>query len=69
MTPDEDVRLRAAMGEYLKVDEPARVDAVHIIALLSLTGARRGEVLSATWDQFDLDAGVWTKPASTTKTA
>lgn len=69
LTPDEDVRLRAAMAEYLQVDDPARVDAVHIIALLSLTGARKGEVLSATWDQFDLDAGVWTKPASTTKTA
>ena len=32
-----------------------------------LTGARRGEVLSATWDQFDLAGGVWIKPAATTK--
>ena len=32
-----------------------------------LTGARRGEVLNATWDQFDLDRAVWTKPAATTK--
>ncbi len=32
-----------------------------------LTGARRGEVLSATWDQFDLEAGVWTKPSAHTK--
>ena len=32
-----------------------------------LTGARRGEVLAATWDQFDLDLGVWTKPGATTK--
>lgn len=37
------------------------------IKLLLLTGSRRNEVLSATWDQFDLDKGVWTKPAHTTK--
>lgn len=35
--------------------------------LLLLTGARKGEVLGATWDQFDLDRAVWTKPAHTTK--
>lgn len=40
---------------------------VHIIRLLMLTGARRGEVLNARWEQFDLDGGVWTKPAATTK--
>jgi integrase len=34
-----------------------------------LTGARRGEVLGADWSQFDLDQGVWTKPAATTKQA
>lgn len=38
-----------------------------VIRLLMLTGARRGEVLNATWDQFDLDRAVWTKPAATTK--
>jgi len=35
--------------------------------LLLLTGARRGEVLSATWDQFDLGRSLWTKPAHATK--
>jgi integrase len=39
----------------------------HIIRLLLLTGARRGEVLNARWEQIDLEAGVWTKPAATTK--
>lgn len=39
----------------------------NIIRLLLLTGARRGEVLTARWDQFDLTEGVWTKPGSTTK--
>lgn len=38
-----------------------------VIRLLMLTGARRGEVLNARWDQFDLDRAIWTKPAATTK--
>ena len=37
------------------------------IRLLLLTGARRGEVLAATWSQFDLEVGVWTKPSAATK--
>lgn len=37
------------------------------IWLLVLTGSRRNEVLSATWNQFDLEKGIWTKPAHTTK--
>jgi integrase len=32
-----------------------------------LTGSRRGEVLTSTWDQFDLEKGVWTKSAHSTK--
>jgi len=32
-----------------------------------LTGARRSEVLSADWGQFNLDSGVWSKPAASTK--
>jgi integrase len=64
---------------YLKNDElPRLVEALkshrnqqtaNAIRLLLLTGARRGEVLSATWGQFDLVTGVWTKPAATTKQA
>lgn len=38
-----------------------------VIRLILLTGARRGEALNARWDQFDLEAAVWTKPAATTK--
>jgi integrase len=37
------------------------------IRLLLFTGSRRNEVLHATWDQFDLEKGVWTKPAHSTK--
>ncbi|MGC2044659.1 MAG: site-specific integrase, partial [Pseudolabrys sp.] len=44
--------------------EPMSVNA---IKLLMLTGARRGEVLGATWPMFDLDNGVWTKPSAHTK--
>ena len=39
----------------------------NVIRLLMLTGARKGEVLAARWDQLDLAAGVWTKPGATTK--
>ena len=35
--------------------------------LLLLTGARKNEVLQATWDQFNLESGVWTKPSHLTK--
>jgi integrase len=35
--------------------------------LLLLTGARKSELLQASWDHFDLEKGVWTKPSSLTK--
>lgn len=37
------------------------------ITLMLYTGCRRGEALNATWDQFDEDLRIWTKPASATK--
>lgn len=51
------------------VDGHANQQSADAIRLLALTGARRAEVLSATWRQFDLDAGMWSKPASSTKDA
>ncbi|HQS84870.1 MAG TPA: tyrosine-type recombinase/integrase [Alphaproteobacteria bacterium] len=39
----------------------------NVIRLLVLTGSRRNEVLGASWDQFDLERGVWTKPSHMTK--
>ncbi len=62
---------------FLDITEIARLSDVlnehknqrmaDVIRLLMLTGARRGEVLNATWDQFNLDRAVWTKPAHMTK--
>lgn len=37
------------------------------VKILIYTGARKNEALKATWDQFDLDQQVWTKPSSSTK--
>lgn len=61
LTAEELGRLSKALKGY-----PDRRIA-DALRLLVLTGARRGEVLSATWDQFDLGRGVWTKPSHHTK--
>lgn len=41
--------------------------SANAIRALIFTGMRRTEVLSGTWDEIDLAAGVWTKAASNTK--
>ncbi len=61
LSADEIQRLSVALGK-----QPNQT-AANVIRLLLLTGARSGEVLNATWDQFDLPAGVWTKPSAHTK--
>jgi integrase len=48
------------------VEHPEQVSA-NAIRFLMLTGARRGEVLNARWDMFDLGAGLWVKPSAHTK--
>lgn len=58
---DEIARLVAALEAH-----PQRNSAEAILFML-YTGCRRGEALSATWEQFDLSARVWVKPAATTK--
>lgn len=63
LTPAEIARL----GEVL-VAHPEKTSC-RAIRLLLLTGARRGETLAATWAQFDLERGVWTKPSTATKQA
>lgn len=61
LTPAEIARL----GEVLAT-HPEKASC-RAIRLLLLTGARRGEMLSATWTQFDLEKGAWVKPSSATK--
>jgi integrase len=53
--------LARALQEH---SEPVSANA---IKLLMLTGARRSEVLGATWAMFDLENGIWTKPSAHTK--
>jgi integrase len=65
------------VGRYLEGDELDRLvaalaadrnqTAADAIRLMVLTGVRSGEVFKAVWPQFDLEAGVWTKPSSHTK--
>jgi len=54
-------RLWAVLDKY-----PTQLTA-YIFKFLLLTGARKGEALQATWDQFDLEKGIWTKPSHVTK--
>ncbi len=61
LTPAEIARLAEVLAGHRE-----RVSC-NAIRLLLLTGARRGEMLSATWAQFDLSKGVWTKPSAATK--
>ncbi|HVE22192.1 MAG TPA: tyrosine-type recombinase/integrase [Acidocella sp.] len=63
LTPAEIARLSEALNQ---ADE--RMSA-NVVRLLLLTGARKGETLAAKWSDFDLEAGTWTKPGATTKTA
>ena len=49
------------------LNEHKEQDSANAIKLLMLTGARKSEVLGATWDMFDLENGIWTKPSSHTK--
>ncbi len=54
-------RLWGVLDQY-----PTYITA-YVFKFLILTGARKGEALNATWNQFDLETGVWTKPSHLTK--
>jgi integrase len=58
---DELKRLTAALHEH---DDRQAAD---IFRLCLLTGCRIGEAMAARWGDFELAAGKWTKPGSTTK--
>jgi integrase len=40
---------------------------VALVRFLLLTGCRFGEAAGATWEQLDLERGIWTKPSAHTK--
>jgi integrase len=61
LSGDELMRLTAALAKH------PNQQSANAVRLLLLTGARRGEVLSSTWDQFDIGEGRWTKPGASTK--
>jgi integrase len=61
LSPAEIERLMAALASH-----PHR-SSCNALQLLLLTGARKNEVLFATWDQFNLDLALWIKPAASTK--
>jgi integrase len=58
---DEILRLSQAL------DELSNLQSANIIRLCMLTGARRGEVLSAEWSHINLEESIWDKPSSHTK--
>ncbi len=61
LSTDELTRLAAAMEGH------PNQRAANAVRLLILTGARRSEVLLASWSEFDFERGVWTKPSHHTK--
>jgi len=61
LSPAEAARLMKVLAK----DEDRESATAIMLALL--TGARRNELLKATWDQFDLEVGTWVKPSSHTK--
>jgi integrase len=61
LTPDEMSALAAVLARHSE-----RI-SVALVRFLLLTGARFSEAATATWGQFDLKRGVWTKPATATK--
>ena len=52
---------------FSALDQSPNLRSAMALRLLILTGARKHEVLKATWDQFDLERGVWTKPSAHSK--
>ena len=53
------------LAKALESDEDQR--AAGIIRMCLLTGARVGEVRQSRFEQFNLELGIWIKPAATTK--
>ncbi len=50
-------------SKKLKMTEPARM----VLRMMLVTGQRKGEIINARWDEFDLKSGWWTIPADKAK--
>ena len=61
LNEDETQRLWVVLDRY-----PQHITA-NLFKFLLLTGARKSEAMQATWDQFDMEKGIWTKPSHLTK--
>ena len=61
LTAEQLEQLNRALADYHDQS------ATNALRLLILTGSREGEVLKASWEQFDLGRGIWTKPSHHTK--
>ncbi len=55
------------MGQFMADLRQREGMAARALEFLVLTAARSGEVRLATWDEIDLDAGIWTVPAERIK--
>lgn len=64
LTRDEIAKLFSAM----KTAKGFSKENALCIKLLLALGVRKGELIGASWDEFDLEAGVWHLPAIRTKT-
>jgi len=51
----------------LACDEHPNQQVANLVRLLAFTGARKTETMTARWDMFDLERGIWIKPSHHTK--
>ena len=65
LTPQETARLVAVLNDRQEI--PRDRSSALLVKLLLMTGCRYNEAARATWDQFDLDRGIWRKPGHATK--
>lgn len=61
LNEDEMTKLLGALDSY------SESNIANVVRLILLTGSRKSEVLRAEWSEFDLAAGIWTKPYTNTK--
>lgn len=57
----------AQVPSFLSALRARQSTAARALEFCILTAARTGEVLGAQWDEFDLDAAIWTVPATRMK--